>query len=205
MATKRTSKKKTSEEEAKTEVTAAEKTEAGAATGLGYSGKVTIRVVKGNKVIATQTNHNSGGSRLFEFFAKCLVGDYTSAQFMCPTQILLAHYSGTVAEAKLDPLNPSKCEKATARIIRQRAQSSTDGTVKKATLYFRVTGQMFTNIPADGVNELILYDEQASDNDYSAVYLITNPSAPTEWDPVAVTSNTTWYIDWELSVGNAST
>ena len=43
--------------------------------GFGYSGIVTLRLTKDNKILEQATIHNTGRIPLFRFFASCLAAD----------------------------------------------------------------------------------------------------------------------------------
>lgn len=44
--------------------------------GIGYSGKVTVDLVRGGKVVKTIRTHNKGKLPLFNFIANCLAGKF---------------------------------------------------------------------------------------------------------------------------------
>ena len=43
--------------------------------GLGYSGIVTLKLARDNKIFKQATIHNAGRIPLFRFFASCLAAD----------------------------------------------------------------------------------------------------------------------------------
>jgi hypothetical protein len=57
---------------------------------IDYSGKVAIKVVRGNKVITSRTYHNSGCPSLFKFLCNCLAGEFTHS--LRPSKIKLFNY-----------------------------------------------------------------------------------------------------------------
>lgn len=56
---------------------------------LKYTGIVTLSQYIGTKKVNIAQRHNTGGSSLFEFFADCLIGDFTMAKATMPTKIML--------------------------------------------------------------------------------------------------------------------
>lgn len=57
------------------------------ATGINYTGKVTISVLNGNRVVSKNQYHNAGTEYLFSFLCNCLCGKASSLER--PTMIRL--------------------------------------------------------------------------------------------------------------------
>ena len=52
-------------------------------TTIKYSGEVTIKVKKGNKVLSSYKSHNEGKEKLFKFIAEALSGTFTKDNRPC--------------------------------------------------------------------------------------------------------------------------
>lgn len=74
MAKKKT--KKASEAEKKVEKTG----DQASSSNIAYEGKVTVKVLRGSKIVRSSTTHNSGQVRLFYYLCKCLVGTYSQSE-----------------------------------------------------------------------------------------------------------------------------
>ena len=59
---------------------------------LKYTGIVTLSQYIGSKKIEIAKKHNIGGSPLFSFLARCLIGDFTTAKLARPAKIRLLEY-----------------------------------------------------------------------------------------------------------------
>lgn len=53
-----------------------EKAEIKSTGGIGYQGRVSVKVMNGKKVIASRTSHNTGCAKLWEFICKCISGSF---------------------------------------------------------------------------------------------------------------------------------
>lgn len=56
---------------------------------IGYSGKVTVSVQAGGKIISKKEYHNTGSISLFNFLCACLKGDYITANNLRPNTVKL--------------------------------------------------------------------------------------------------------------------
>jgi len=56
---------------------------------IGYAGTVTVSIEDGDRVYRKKRFHNVGKTKLFEFFADCLTGNYSSAESSRPCRIVL--------------------------------------------------------------------------------------------------------------------
>lgn len=45
---------------------------------IGYQGTVSVKIQRGNKIISSNTYHNSGMPNLFKFLANCLAGSISA-------------------------------------------------------------------------------------------------------------------------------
>lgn len=45
---------------------------------IGYQGKVSVKIQRGNKIISSKVYHNSGMPNLFKFLANCLAGNISA-------------------------------------------------------------------------------------------------------------------------------
>ena len=63
---------------------------------LGYSGYVSIKIYKGNKLYKTINQHNEGTAELFRYIANALAGNTNSA--------LMPRYIHTFYCTKFDPI-----------------------------------------------------------------------------------------------------
>lgn len=53
-----------------------EKAEVKSTGGIGYQGRVSVKVMNGKKVIASRTSHNTGCAKLWDFICKCISGSF---------------------------------------------------------------------------------------------------------------------------------
>lgn len=55
--------------------------------GIGYQGKIDVRIMKGNKTISKKSYHNAGYTDLFKFLYDCLVGEYQKLNRPCKIKL----------------------------------------------------------------------------------------------------------------------
>ena len=60
---------------------------------IGYSGRIKLALRSGRTVILTKTYNNNGFSPLFEFLSYCLAGQYSAANEIRPSRIMLWYSS----------------------------------------------------------------------------------------------------------------
>lgn len=56
---------------------------------IGYTGKIQASIMLGDRMISSKTYYNNGTSKLFEFFATCLTGNWLDAKATRPCKIIL--------------------------------------------------------------------------------------------------------------------
>lgn len=167
---------------------------------VGYSGKVTLSIQEGNKILKTQEFNNSGTSHLFSFFAHCLMGNFDEASLYRPTKIRLLKVNideSTGAETSAeDASGLIYLRSRPERIYNPKTQGET---VK---LSFMVPRTM---ISAVGFNRIGLYPHFASIEDiydYSAYCDLSGNEDLGVESYNAWTLSSVLLVDWELTVSN---
>ena len=160
---------------------------------LAYSGNVTIKLVKDDKVIDVINGHNHGTFRLFEFIATCLIGVYESAS--SPKYIQVFHVtSEESAETEL-----ASADSLTGLIPLGSSSIETDtaNNLSTAKLTFTIPGSVF----AEGIipNYFVLYNYKnyTDQKKPMAMYYVD-----TGYEDIDRDSNI--IVVWELQVGNAT-
>lgn len=100
-------------------------------SNIAYKGNVTVKVLRGSKVMRSSTTHNSGQARLFYYMCKCLVGTYSQSE--APAYIRMFYGDG---------VNSSEATNTAQPVRSKRPLSSTD----------RATAEFTFLIPTSAIN-----------------------------------------------------
>lgn len=186
-------------------------------SGIGYSGKVTVKVISNKKIISKSTGHNNGGLPLFNFLAQALTGNYSAAELIRPLKIKLFNNAAEdLSSAKSNIQNwkereyANKIEEASDFIYANSVaivETPSTGTEMKATavMHFRVP---FSFIANNMVNQLCIYGKNTIQNsEYSAYYLLTENVAEEEvLTSININPQSSYslIIEWELNISDKS-
>lgn len=180
-------------------------------SGIGYSGKVTVKVISDKKVISKSTGHNNGGQPLFNFLAYALTGNYSAAEPIRPLKIKLFNNKADSldnAKSNIQRWATGSIEEASDFIYANSVavvETQDTGAEKKATavMHFRVP---FSFIANSLVNQLCIYGKNTIQNsEYSAYYLLTeNVAEKEELASINVNPQSSYslIIEWELNIAN---
>lgn len=168
-------------------------------TNIGYSGKVSIKILHGTKAVKNITIHNNGCQPLFDFLAYCLVGDYNEAN--SPRYLRAFETQNTEAQS-FDPEHES-----TLRIIpvssitKVNSSNANSGVVRYS---FLTPGSFF--LPGSVIDELALYSSANIDSKTNpSAYIILRPATEDPEHPyesISIDPDTNLVIIWELSISN---
>lgn len=167
-------------------------------SSIAYSGTVQVSIVKDNKVIKEDRNHNSGTRRLFEFIAKCLANQYESTY--SPRYIRFFH----VVDPSDDIDNLSGLEPLTDAILISSSTFKVNENAATAQLTFNVPGNVFTfssggsldgnNVP----NVVALYSFETINRPEAQLATVKLDSSVVG----SITQDVNLIVVWELSVMN---
>ena len=167
-------------------------------SGVAYEGRVTAKVMHGDKVVRTIRSKNAGAVPLMRFLAGCLVGNYV------PTD--RPNYAAALTKEDLDseddklvPLSPFPVPSSTATTHSGEASGSVYAT---ASLSFVMSGLSLGNETICGY---ALYDSRNASSynagkalgTYSA--LVTLPKD----ERISLGSGENLVITWDLTLANA--
>ena len=160
-------------------------------TSLNYSGDVTIKVVRDNKVVQIIDGHNHGNVRLFDFITTCLCGLYEDT--LCPKFLNVFH-----VENSSDTNVTSNMDSLTGIIPIASSLSTSGDSSSTANLTFTIPGELF-NGTSQSPNLFALYSKKEIDNQ-------TNPCAVIylETNLTNITSDTNLILVWKLNISNMS-
>lgn len=168
---------------------------------IDYSGKVTLKVKSGKKVLKEISLHNNGGPALWKYFVDCLYGDYALAESARPAKIRLfwtGYSEGTAA-----PGTPITSADNSASSFISMTNEPTVGE-NSLTLHFVIP---YSFITKGYVDQICLYGISETDvTNYSAYIFVTNAGQST-LAPLAINkaiSNLSIILDWELIINNAN-
>ena len=187
---------------------------------LNYTGKVSVKFCKGNKVLKSKTYSNNGCGPLFKFIAQCLQGEYRQAEKLRPNKIKL--FSNTSEEVKL---SWNETTKAVTGFVTSNSPADID-VIKngseiigyKTILHFLVPAVYVDSSKFNddkqkfGITQLCLYSTKETDDaKCSAYFLFTNKETDDAgnevevWDGLSTNDtdeNVNLLIDWEMSIKN---
>ena len=158
---------------------------------LKYTGIVTLSQYIGSKKIKISQVHNTGGDSLFEFFASCLLGDFTTAKLIRPTKVMLLERTNDDPPVYTQPTNGS----GFIYIITKPEKVSDTGSCRVKYSFV---------IPKDDVASI-----RSSDNLYLGLFAdevsVDNPenfAAICELKLANNIINASLVVDWELIISN---
>lgn len=161
---------------------------------IGYSGKATLKIKAGDKVISESLLHNNGGPELYYYLSLCLAGEYTAAQSRRPLKIRLFNTGNSTTDLPSAPV--TSLQNAASTFISMVSAP----TVKDASVVFHYVIP-FSYITSSDVDQICLYGVGENDlKNYSAYFFIVdseNKLAPIKVDKAM--SNLSLILDWELS------
>lgn len=177
-------------------------------TAIKYSGKVTVKLQQGNRILSSRQSTNSGGESMFKFIAYCLAGDYSVAEELRPCKVMLFHNDeDTPAGAKATTGNASLCNFKYTENKSIPANTSTETAQWSTTYHFRIPYAWIRG--NKNINTVCLYGKNAqvpentSLGDYAAWYQFTDGTG-NNWVPIETANldNTNIIIDWTVSIEN---
>ena len=151
-------------------------------SGFTYEGKVTVKVVRDNRVIKELTKRNSGATPLFFFIEECLRGRFNEDYF--PNYIKALNYTNSVYKevSQNQPI-----------IYRDPVNSST----VRYTCIMPSTS-FINNLD---ITHLGLYCNKFSDSDslsgFSAIVTLEEPI-----NPSSLGAQSSLLVEWELTIEN---
>lgn len=165
-------------------------------SGVAYEGRVTAKVMHGNKVVRTIRSKNAGTVPLMRFLAGCLAGNYV------PTD--RPNYAAALKESKesdegLAPLSPFPVPSSTATT---HSGTASGGAYATASLSFVMSGLSLGNGTICGY---ALYDSRNASS-YNAGKALGTYSALVslpEEDRISLSSGENLVITWDLTLANA--
>ena len=173
------------------------KIEQSSLSGISYEGSVTVRQIKGGRVVKTSKARNSGTTELFNFLTECLTESFNPNK--APRFIRLFCIS--------DPSDPKPTKaglltnNAQPRISTDRIYDSTSST---AIIDFLVSRNFITNDGNDKSIEIIaLYNEINKNNvDAYSAYIVLDDDKKIALN--GIDSITNLQITWSLKVSNSN-
>ncbi len=166
---------------------------------IGYSGKISISIVNGKRVISKQNYHNEGRLELFRFLANCLAGNLVEG--LRPIQIKFFKYPANTSFNWTEAVwnDTSTAPKAVSPFIIYDAMPivKANETTNTCTVvfHFRVPLSYLT----DDSNLIGLYSSNSSDDFNASAWVI--PDQPITL-PENVVNNYSLILEWTLSISN---
>lgn len=181
---------------------------------LDYTGSVCIKEFNGKELVRTTKFHNHGCLPLFRFFAKCLGGDYMSANLLRPSKIKLFDCLNRKFDpTSVDYMSPESFDFESASL----SEVSTDFIYidtnlkvsdDKATFRFSIP---YAYLLGSWLSVIALYaDSERQDTNPSAYYLLTKTTTDQDsktisWDPIDIKDknhNYSLLIEWTMKISN---
>lgn len=173
-------------------------------TNIGYQGKVTVSILRGNKVISRTKNHNTGHTKLFLFLCKALQGDFDTN--LRPCRIALF----TIKDENEQVTNPywTPDTAITSKILNDTT-AIVDPAANSVTYHFRIPIS-YISIGNDKISvyKAALYGNNVTDEydkDKAATYLFADLKAK-QWEPIIVDMNKkgnySIIIEWTMTISN---
>lgn len=173
---------------------------------LSYQGKVSVKVMHGNKIISTKTFKNKGMPNLFKFISHALAGSFYSEMRPCKIKLF---YTQTAVEGdtpifapsdfKWDGDNSTSKQEISPYVVYDATPIVSYNEESYETLFrFKIP---FTWLFGNEYNIVGLFN---SKDEICAYYLFTNNN---EWDTQKLTEaagNYSLIIEWTMSVSNKS-
>ena len=163
---------------------------------LEYSGIVTISKYVGNKKVPLIQTHNTGSSSLFDFFARCLIGDFESAPAFRPAKIMLlqeqVNNDGTVVYHSVSPF--------IFLLTKPKQVYSNNGS--RVLYSFMIHSDMFENVTDFSSLVIGLYSNGIPDT--TADFSLFAAACKVGLSSAALTS-ASLIVDWELIIANGGT
>lgn len=189
--------------------------------GIGYQGKISIKIMRRNKVVKTLHYHNKGLLQLFKFIGYALAG--TPIENLRPCKIKLYTFQGNAPQLSsfnwkasfngesgtIIPEDVSPFIIYDTTPIVKAVPENTLGQVDscEVTYHFRIP---FSLISSDKIYLVGLYGQNtysSNNGECCAYFLYTNDNG-TDWNPLDlsdITGNYSLIIDWTLTIMNSST
>lgn len=185
---------------------------------VAYTGKITVSILKGRKVLKTLNTHNKGYRSLFTFLCQCLAGQYDRAESLRPKFIRLytmgpegTAYSEQEIQGRLQTqfltslTVPAYNTTPSVELVELQGQEPYARTIFKFLI-------PFTQIETTrDTNMFALYSaaNQTTLTEPSAVFVLTDPEDNTKLGSVMNSSSSAksndynLQIQWELTIENA--
>lgn len=175
-------------------------------SGVAYEGRVTAKVMHGNKVVRTIRSKNAGTVPLMRFLAGCLAGNYVPTDRPNYAAALTAKEqenedlaSKDLAPEDLVPLSPFPVPSSTATT---HSGEASGGAYATASLSFVMSG---LSLGSGTICGYALYDSRNASSynagkalgTYSALVLLP------EGDRISLSSGENLVITWDLTLANA--
>ena len=176
-------------------------------TNVSYSGKVTLKIKRGNKVLTSKTFHNSGTNKLFKFIADALAGNFNVD--LRPTQIKLFGLQSDPDDLPATPKFTKNCSISTYIIASPAVATAPVASGGYAiTYHFSIPSSYITG---DKIYKMALYPRKVSniETDMCAKFLFIKPDETNDtsfvWYPQELAVNIDNYmllVDWEMKIDN---
>lgn len=177
-------------------------------SALKYSGDICVKILDNERVLETRNYHNTGCTKLFDFLADCLTGNFTGAKDKRPCRIVLFendldHPTYILEDGKnkfqINSFNES-CRVSTKVFYDSTPAPQISDGKASITYHFRIPFLCLTG--GKKVTKLGLFTNLISygyQNDLCAYYILDDEEA------IAIPEaggNFTIIIDWKLSIQN---
>lgn len=172
--------------------------------GLGYSGTVTMKLARDNRILKQAIIHNAGRIPLFKFFASCLAANWDMASSTFPSRIVV--FSAENGETTFDP---TKWKAQTA--------ITPDSGIMQATVpeiisdpendscavryHFRIPTSLIGAENASTMGKIGLYSKNVTLADPLA-YIFIDSKTKALIANAANNPNIVILLDWELTISN---
>lgn len=181
---------------------------------IGYQGKISVAVQRGNKTISNKTYNNNGNTNLFRFLGDCLAGTFSEENR--PIKIALFNKKNTGIPEEADDFSTWVFTKSILASPLTIVYSNTpkpkiEGNTVSITYDFKIpytylTGSVYKVAIYSARNE-VNTEVPSSNNiwNWSAAFGFLNEDG-TDWEPIIISnSNKQYYtllISWTMSIRN---
>ena len=169
-------------------------------SAIGYSGKVTVKILHGNKVVKTYRNHNTGTYRLFEFIARCLGNTYN--EMYAPRFVRAFNIEGEFTEEEIinhlddvisGPIAYNKID-VTTNVDSENSLNDSSTVIFSFLIPASLIFDNQTRMNALALYSLTTYDDESIASPMAYVKLDTN---------IQINEGSNILIEWSLAITNA--
>lgn len=160
------------------------------ASNIAYDGKVTVKVLRGSKIMRSSTTHNSGQVRLFYYLCKCLVGTYSQSE----APAYLRMFYG-------DSISSSEATNTAQPVRSKRPLSSTNSATAEFT--FLIPASSINSQQGGKITTLAIYGADNSTDKSKPLATVTLSGS--DMITPSIDPGVNIYVKWSMTVMDSKT